>query len=218
MRKLVLFATILLSSSAAFGQVNSEDNYGSLFPGKYNSPYISRRARAVGDILTLVIDESSTATYTANTSATKKDTNAVDPTNIPIIGTILSGVRHLLRTDLLGSLYRSLTGAQSSGANSSNTGTGATSAVGKFTAKMAVTVRDVLPNGNLVIEGTRTIKINKNDQDVTFTGIVRLDDVLADNSVLSQNVADMCIVNAGKGLIADRQRRGIITRLLDWLF
>ena len=60
-----------------------------------------------------------------------------------------------------------------------------------MTARMAVTVREVLPNGNLVVEGTRMIKINKNDQDMTFTGIVRGDDVRADNTVLSQNVAEL---------------------------
>lgn len=70
----------------------------------------------------------------------------------------------------------------------------------------------------MVVEGTRVIKVNKEEQMITFTGIVREDDVLADNTVLSERVAEAKITNLGKGLAADRQRRGIITRILDWLF
>jgi flagellar L-ring protein precursor FlgH len=70
----------------------------------------------------------------------------------------------------------------------------------------------------MVIEGTRMVKVNKEDQAITFAGIVRADDVRADNTVLSENIAEVRITNVGKGLISDRQRRGIITRILDWLF
>ena len=74
------------------------------------------------------------------------------------------------------------------------------------------------PNGNMLVEGTRMVKLNKEDQAITFSGTIRSDDVRADNTILSENIAEVRITNVGKGLISDRQRRGIITRILDWLF
>ena len=83
---------------------------------------------------------------------------------------------------------------------------------------MSAVIKKVLPNGNLVIEGTRFVKINKDIQTFILTGMVRKDDVRADNTVLSESLADADIKLEGKGPIADRQRKGILARLLDWLF
>jgi len=160
----------------------------------------------VGDVLTVVVSETSNATYNVTTTTTKKDDNSIVQSVLPFI------------TALKVPLLNQLLGAQSTGASSSNAGTGGTTSQGKFTATMAVTVKEVLPNGNLVVEGNRVVKINKEDQLITFTGVVRVDDVKADNTVASANVADAKITNLGKGAAADRQRKGILTRLLDWLF
>jgi flagellar L-ring protein precursor FlgH len=80
-------------------------------------------------------------------------------------------------------------------------------------------VKEVLPNGNLVLEGTRDLKLNKETQQIVISGIVRRDDVRPDNTVLSENMAMAEIRSMGTGgVIADRQRRGILTRLVDFLF
>src|SRR5204862_3593709 len=136
----------------------------------------------------------------ANTKASKADSNSV-----PLLGA--------LKLPLIGKYLDSL----QLGATSSNSGTGSTDHAGKFSAKIAVTVKQVLPNGNLVIEGQRMVTVNKDLQIYKLSGIVRRQDIRIDNTILSENVADAKITTDGKGLIGDRQRRGILTRLLDWL-
>jgi flagellar L-ring protein precursor FlgH len=82
-------------------------------------------------------------------------------------------------------------------------------------------VVEVLPNGNLVIQGVRTIKRNRDLEYITLTGIVRPQDVDSDNSVLSSKVSDLYIEYSGKGPNSEAASGpGIITRLLQlfWLF
>ena len=88
----------------------------------------------------------------------------------------------------------------------------------KVNAKITTTITEVKPNGNLVITGTQLIKQNGEEQKITVTGIVRPDDIAADNTVLSSYVADAKIQIDGKGPIAKKQRQGIITRLVDIIF
>lgn len=204
MRKMWLIGCGLAIASAAIAQ--SDQDAGSLFNRGQKNPYLSRTAKNVGDILTIVVSETSSANYTVSTTASKQDDNSVAKAVLPFV----SALKIPLLDQLLGGL--------TTGAQSSNAGNGATTQSGKFTARVTVMVKQVLPNGNMVIEGTRMIKVNREEQQITFTGIVREDDVLADNTVLSEKVAEAKITNLGKGLAADRQRRGIITRILDWLF
>ncbi|MBC8063608.1 MAG: flagellar basal body L-ring protein FlgH [Chlorobia bacterium] len=205
--KTIGIAIISLCASVAFAQVGPGDqDAGSLFNRGTKNPYLSRTAKGVGDILTIIVSESSTANYNVSTTAAKKDDNSVAKAVLPFI----SALKIPLLDQILGGL--------STGASSSNAGNGATSQSGKFTTRVSVMVKQVLPNGNMIIEGNRIIKINREEQQITFTGIIREDDVRADNSILSERVAEAKITNLGKGLAADRQRRGILTRILDWLF
>ena len=196
-----------LWSVIAFTQGGPTDqDAGSLFNKGQKNPYSSRTAKAIGDLLTIVVSETSSANYTVSTTAAKKDDNSTAKAVLPFI----SALRIPLLDQILGGL--------STGASSANSGNGATTQSGKFTAKVSVVVKQVMPNGTMVVEGNRIIKVNKEEQMITFTGLVREDDVRADNTVLSERVAEAKITNLGKGLAADRQRRGILTRLLDWLF
>jgi flagellar L-ring protein precursor FlgH len=183
-------------SCLSFGQ--SEDNPGSLWNDHAKNPLIGRTAKAEGDILTVIISEVSSATFTATTTTSKNDKTTVGVPQIPLIE----------------GLFKSLAYSPTSSTN----GTGSTSQAGKLTARMTVTVKKVLPNGLLAIEGSRWLKVNKDTQLVKLTGFVRPDDVLADNTVLSERIAEAQIRSEGSGQIADRQRQGIITRLLSILF
>jgi len=208
--KTLLVIGCWLVAVAASAQVNSAENYGSLFPPHFKNPLYDRNARAVGDILTVVVVENASSNMGASTTATKKDSNSVtvpalSPGSVPILGSFLSG---------LGSGLSNL----GTNANSSVAGAGTSTNTSQVTAKVAVIVKEVLPNGNLVIEGTRWVKVNKEETNITFTGIVRRDDVAADDTVASANVAEAKITNVSKGLVADRQRKGFLTRILDWLF
>ncbi len=195
--------SILAVAGIVGAQTNSADNYGSLFPREYRNPFVDRTARNVGDILTVVVRESASSTVAASTNATKKD--STDAT---------SKLLSALKAPIIGKLIDNL-GTQ---ASSTVAGAGNSTNTSNLTAKVAVVVKQVLPNGNMLVEGTRWVKVNREETNITFTGIVRRDDVNADNTVFSENVAEAKITNVSKGLIAERQRKGFLTRLLDWLF
>jgi flagellar L-ring protein FlgH len=196
--------SLLLAAGFAAAQANSEDNYGSLVPSKdFKNPLVDRTARNVGDILTVVISEVATSNVAASTNATKKEANNV---SLPVIGALKLP------------LVRQIIGSLSTSGDSNVSGAGSSTNSSNLSARVAVIVKQVLPNGNMIIEGTRWVKVNREETNITFTGIVRRDDVKADNTVASSNVADAKITNVSKGLIAERQRKGFITKLLDWLF
>lgn len=203
MKKLICVAFLIVAALAA---AQDDDNPGSLWPKSYRSPLLDRTARGIGDILTVVISETSSSTFAASTSATKKDDTTVNPANIPLL--------NWLNVPLLNQIF----GGGSTGANSTVSGSGQTSQTGRFTARMSVMVKEVLPNGNLVIEGVRWIKVNNETQSFKLTGIIRRDDIRSDNTILSENIAEAQIKAEGKGTVAERQRKGVITQLLDWLF
>ncbi len=85
----------------------------------------------------------------------------------------------------------------------------------KITARIAVRVVDVLPNGNLVIEGRRTTSFSGETQEAVLRGVVRGEDVAPNNSVFSYNVADATIKYISNGSVTDSQRKGWFLRVWD---
>ena len=83
---------------------------------------------------------------------------------------------------------------------------------------MSVLVKQVMPNGNLVVEGRRSLVTNKQTQTIVFSGIVRQTDIRPNNTVLSTDVAEAEVKMDGSGVISQRQRKGILTQIIDWLF
>ena len=81
--------------------------------------------------------------------------------------------------------------------------------------KMSVEVQDVRPNGTYVLEGHRTITINDEIWELSLTGIVRKEDVLANNLVQSEKIADLKILKREKGHVRDGYRRGWLLRFID---
>jgi len=160
------------------------------------SLYADHRARHVGDIVTIIVIESSKATKSAATQTSKKSESS---------GSL---------SDLFG--LGGLPMSMGANAGSGYSGTGSTSRSGSMEAKISAIVMQVLPNGNLVLEGTRQVTVNDDVQTITVTGIVRPKDVGANNSVLSIYLADAQIKYVGDGPTA--QRPGIITRILQTPF
>lgn len=199
--KTFICSFILLVSAASFGQVidkNQEQSSGSLWVNGRN-PLLDSIARREGDVITILISETSVATFAANTSASKKDSTT-------------------FASNVLNSLFGLLKVAPQTTANSTTGGTGTTNQNGTLRATVTGIVKHVLPNTNLVIEGTRTIVINKETQLFRLTGIIRTQDIKPNNTVLSESIAQAEIRMEGKGQIADRQRKGILTTILDWIF
>jgi len=93
---------------------------------------------------------------------------------------------------------------------------------GEFTARITAIVMDVLPNGNLVLKGRREIQIDSETKVIEFSGVVRRYDVRADNTVLSELVADARVAYTGEGQVTDTtERRGlgsVIHRAIIWLW
>lgn len=179
--------------------IDKNDNPGSLWTPSTVNPFLDRTARRVGDLVTIVISEQSAATFTAATNMKKSDSNK-------------------LNLDLFGSFLNNILKPASSGATSSNDGSGTTTQNGKLSARITGVIKEVMPNGVMVVEATRSLVINKELQSFKLRGLVRRDDVSPDNTVMGEALAEADIRFEGKGAIQDRQRRGLLTQVMDWLF
>ncbi|HEX5323485.1 MAG TPA: flagellar basal body L-ring protein FlgH [Capsulimonadaceae bacterium] len=193
---LLLIASFALAASPAMAD--------SLYPissgqgaGTLNSLFADTKAHNVGDILTIVVTETATGSSAANTKIAKSDN-----------GSFGAGVGPLLEWIKLNSLTGSI---------NSSTGN-STDRTDSLSATIAVMVKEVLPNGNLMVEGDRSVGINAETQHITLTGIVRPQDIGANNQVSSQLVSNAQIHFAGKGPVGDTQHYGIITRIFHYLF
>jgi len=94
---------------------------------------------------------------------------------------------------------------------------GDTSREDRMTTRITARVIDVKPNGLLVVEGRGRIKHDEEVSTITITGTCRKDDVTADNSVLSTQIADLDIAVDNKGAMRDVAQRGWIPKLIDWI-
>jgi flagellar L-ring protein precursor FlgH len=103
-------------------------------------------------------------------------------------------------------------------ANSKFGGKGATNRADTLTGTISVIVTEVLPNGDLRIEGRREVTVNSEKQQMTIAGVVRRVDVDTKNTVLSSAIADAKIEYAGLGVLDDVQRPGWFIRILDWIY
>jgi flagellar L-ring protein FlgH len=177
---------------------------GSLWPVDDNVfLYADRKALRVGDIVTIRIVESASANNTA-------DTNLSRASSLNASLTSFFGKQKFL--DKLGE------SAIKASSDSSYKGAGTTVREGQLNATITAVVKEVLPNGNLVIQGTRAVAVNHEEQYITITGVVRPEDVLRDNVVLSGQVADANIAIGGTGVVADKQNSGWGTWIFDFLW
>lgn len=199
MKKTIIAAFVVATGVAQAQVIDKNTNPGSLWNSDVQNYLLDRVAHRAGDIVTIIVSESSLATFAANTNTSKKDSNSVDA-KFPI--------------KFLDKLLTPL----SNSASSTNSGQGSTSQNGKLEARITGTVKEVKPNGTMVIEATRTLMINKELQSFKLSGLIRRDDILPNNTVKSESIAEADIRFEGKGAIHDRQRRGLLTKVLDWLF
>lgn len=178
---------------------------GSIWQDNTAQPMFSdRRANSVGDIITIIVQENNSTSKDNNTKTSKQ--SAIDAS----IGTFLysPGASGLLTK---GGQMPALK------IDSKNTfnGGGAINNSEKIIARIAVRVVDVLPNRTLIIEGTRDTAFSGEQQTMVLRGLVRADDVAANNTVYSYNVADATIKFTSKGTISDAQRKGWFTKIWD---
>ncbi len=159
-----------------------------------------RTALRVGDVLTVLLSESTSASTSASTSTQKND--SVD-TGIPTVfgnGVTYEG-DNILQNVL--------------DAERSFTGSGDSSQSNSLTGDITVTVSRVLANGNLEVRGEKIIGINQSAEFVRLTGIVRPQDVTPENTVQSSRVANAQIYYGGGGAVAEANRKGWLTRFFN---
>lgn len=166
------------------------------------SLFSDQKARNKGDIVTILVVEKVDAKRARNTETSRTMSAAADVKDLfyPGVGTLNGNPAKL---DV--------------SASRGNKGGGTISDTGAVTATVSAQVVDVLPNGNLVLMGTKEVTVSGEVQTVTLTGIARPKDINALNQVASSNLAEARVHIDGNGPLNDAQRRTLVARLLDWV-
>jgi len=200
--KLIVLLSLLFTLCLA-ASVNAD----SLYDPKGVSIFVDLKARAIGDIVFITIQETTTSTSEAKTDGSKQ----IDIKG----GAKVTGFFE----DLLGfpGVIEPLE-SMTINPNESSKSSGSTSNKGSISTRITATVIDVLPNGNLVIEGKRAITINADTETMKIVGTIRPSDIAADNTIRSQLIADTEISYTGRGQLAERQKAGLFTKLFNFLF
>ncbi|MHB8786279.1 MAG: flagellar basal body L-ring protein FlgH [Thauera sp.] len=154
-----------------------------------------RRARQVGDTITINLVERNTAQKSANANATRT-------------GSMTAGIGPINRLPLSG-----LNGLElEADAESDFAGKGAAAANNAFNGTITVTVIDVYPNGNLLVSGEKMVAINQGNEFIRFSGVINPNNVTAANTVQSTQVADARIEYRGSGFIDESNTMGWLQR------
>jgi flagellar L-ring protein precursor FlgH len=161
-----------------------------------------RKASAKGDILTIIVAESAVAQSSQNKTSNRESS--------------LQDTISRFIYPALGAHKGQLPGMGGSG-SSTYSGGGDVSNSQSLSARAAVLITDVLPNGNLVIEGVRVVTFSGETQYVVLRGIVRHDDIARDNSVISTNIADARVEFYAEGALTDAQKRGWLAKIYERL-
>ena len=159
----------------------------------------------VGDLVTIVIDESQDVKSEETSDLTKETTLNYSLNNFDIKPNAFNPLPQL-----------------DASSEDTLTGTANYKKKGKFTARVTAVVVDVLPNGNLVVSGRREIRIDKETKLIEFSGIMRRDDIAADNSISSELVANAKVAYIGTGPLTDSTNRvglgALIHDALAWIW
>jgi len=173
---------------------------GSLFQEQYaDSLYSDIKARRLGDIITVSLQERTTASKSANTETTK-DSNM----NLPSPQVFGSDV--------------SINGNPLSASLNSNrefSGDGSSDQSNQLNGEITVTVIRTLSNGNLIVRGEKWMRINTGDEYIRLTGMIRPQDITANNTIPSTRVANARIEYSGTGTLAQTQEQGWLTRFFN---
>ncbi|WP_428243648.1 flagellar basal body L-ring protein FlgH [Gynuella sp.] len=163
-------------------------------PDSYRAMVSAQRSHSVGDILTVMIYESATATTSASTDANA--TTGIDIQASKGSNDLQAGVN----------------------AGSNFAGGGAVNRTGKVVANVSVVITGIKDGGSFELAGEQHIKLNNEEQLIRVSGIVRPEDVSEQNMVISTRMADLKIDFIGDGLLTKSEKPGIFTRVFKWLF
>ncbi len=186
--------------------------------------FFDRKARGVGDLVTVVVAESATAVESAKTSTGKSSAFGIDLSSdlglTDILQEAAAAVLEALKVTSTVTTAASGTsvGVVESEQSSAFEGDGETKRAGSFTSIVTCRVVDVLPGGLFRIYGRRELVVNHELQLITLEGLVRREDISIHNTVTSTALAEARITFDGIGVIDDKQRPSLLARLIDWVY
>jgi flagellar L-ring protein precursor FlgH len=169
---------------------------GSLYQDAYGlSLFNDSKAHFIGDVITVTLSERTVSRKSAGVSVKKASSNDIKA------GTLLGSTLKKFPTSL--EQERDFSG--DSDADQSNS----------LQGNITVTVAEILPNGNLIVRGEKWITLNRGDEFIRISGIVRPEDIAPDNTILSTRLADARISYSGTGELAEAQRIGWLSRFFN---
>ena len=181
--------------------VTDDSNTGSIYKVASNRFFFEDiRARRIGDVINVVLDERTDATKTASTKA-NKGTSIGLPSPTLFGGKVTARGRDILSNEI--------------SASSDFAGSADSSQSNRLNGSIAVIVDEVLSNGNLRIRGQKRLTLNQGSEVVRVSGLIRPVDIAPDNTVFSNQIADAKITYGGSGLLADSNRAGWLTRVFS---
>jgi flagellar L-ring protein precursor FlgH len=192
--------TIILTAVLAAGAVLLLGRPAAAQTARQVSLYADVKARGVGDIVTVAIVERSSGSNTSKLTTSKSTKFTAD------------GQEGTGALDFIPDL------GMSTQFGRDHSGTGQGSREGRLTATLAATVTEVLPNGDLVIEGEREVGVNDEHEILSLRGTVRPADISSGNVVYSSNIANAEIEYKGKGSVTGGSQPNIFVRILSWFF
>lgn len=166
---------------------------GGIYVSQQSDSWFGRGRRfKVGDVITVVLDEKTQAARSLNSNLSRESTNDALP-----------GLQTM--TNNLGGV---LNAANMAGGKITNKGVGTADQLATLAGLVAVTVTDILPNGNLVLKGEKQLALSEGTEAIQVAGIIRPDDVAPNNTVQSRRLANAQIAYRGSGDLASATRPG----------
>jgi flagellar L-ring protein precursor FlgH len=167
---------------------------GAIYVGRQSDSWFGKgRNFQVGDVITVLLNESTQAARTQNGTITRDSSNTLVPTGLQNYGAGLGGF---------------MKGINLTGGSVSNKGTGAADQQASLSGSVAVAVVEVMPNGNLVLRGEKQLALTEGSEVIQVAGIIRPDDVAPNNTVQSRRLANAQIAYRGTGDLANATRAG----------
>lgn len=189
-----LAATLLLALTARADSLWKEKR----------SLFADNKAWTVGDVVTVVVVEEAKLSSSAGTSLSKTTDTAAEISTLQVAGTSVFPANEPPKVKA----------SSSRGFD----GEGSYVLSGSMETRLTALVLEVLPNGNLVVEGSRLRQSVDDEVMVRISGIVRPEDITSENTVLSTSLAEGKIVFDTHGPIASSSRRGICGRIIDFVW
>jgi flagellar L-ring protein FlgH len=193
--------------TGAFG-ARSKPGGGSLYAEGTPGLFEDHSASRIGDILVIRIDEKDLASHQADTTLNKSDATSYGlPAAVGLVAALTTKFPGIDPAKLLATT-----------SDQKFSGNGAVKREGTVTATLPVRVVQILPSGDLVVEGTKVVMVGEEEHHIYVSGSVRRVDIAEDDSVPSSRIADAEIEYTGRGDLSDTQRRGWLGRTLGKLW